>query len=174
MFLRMWIVNFCSVKKGWICLGYLYGWICSTNNDGLCKIQRTYYLQYKQIFLGSSMSILPQLKLINTLLLNLVVLRYHYNNMKAIFLSVKRSKWVLLHEWLWYHLTIRWLYLSKSFTFHNPFIKYPRLLQFSFIKPVILLGFQLYELCACITPFSPIFGRLWSVVSFSAVGTGRW
>ena len=158
-------------------MGYLCGWICSTNNDGLCKIQGTYYLQYKQISGGSSMSILPQLKLINTLLLNLVVLRYHYNNMKAIFLSVKRSKWVLLHEWVWYHLTICWLYLSKTFTFHNLLLNIQGYCNFhitSFIKPVILLGFQLYELCACITPFNPIFGRLCSVVSFVAVGTGRW
>ena len=44
----------------------------------------------------------------------------------------------------------------------------------SFIKPVILLGFQLSELCACITPFNPILGRICSVVLFIAVGNGRW
>ena len=44
----------------------------------------------------------------------------------------------------------------------------------SFIKPVTLIGFQLFELCACIAPFVPILGRLFSVVSFIAMVIGRW
>ena len=39
---------------------------------------------------------------------------------------------------------------------------------------LILIGFQLSELCACIAPFVPILGRLFSVVSFIAVVIGRW